>query len=193
VSRIDPSVAVIRGTAVRAVAFALAWWALAEGDLRSPWLAALGIAAATTASVALVPPSAERRLPGPIRAAAFTGFFLRRAGAGAVDVALRAVRPGPPIRPGFVDHEVRLPAGHGRMLLVAIVNLMPGTLSAELGKGRLRIHAIDTRGAVERDLREVEDRIAHVLGLPLREADASRDAVPGVNATGSAGHPRHEG
>jgi multicomponent Na+:H+ antiporter subunit E len=174
------------GIGLRVLGFAVAWWALTEGDPRSPWLAALGIAGATAASIALVTPSGDRRLPGPIRSARFAGFFLLRAGAGAVDVARRAVLPGQTINPGFIDHPVRLPPGHGRTLLVAMVNLMPGTLSAELGERRLRIHALDTRGRVGEAVSDLEAHIAGLLGLPLGDGDGNRP----LHASQTATRPR---
>jgi multicomponent Na+:H+ antiporter subunit E len=178
------------GIGLRVLVFAVAWWALTEGDLRSPWLAALGIAGATAASVALVAPSGDRRLPGPVRSARFAGFFLLRAGAGAVDVARRAVLPGQTINPGFIDHPVRLPPGHGRTLLVAMVNLMPGTLSAELGERRLRIHALDTRGRIGEAVSDLEAHIAGLLGLPLGDGDGDGDGNRPLHASQTATRSR---
>jgi multicomponent Na+:H+ antiporter subunit E len=178
------------GIGLRTLALAAAWWILTEGDLRSPWLGALGIVGATVASIALVPPSPVRRLPGPLRVGRFLAFFLVRAGGGAVDVALRAILPGRTIQPGFIDHPVRLPPGHGRILLVATVNLMPGTLSAELGEERLIVHALDTRGSVSEAISILEIRIAHLLGLPIegpRGTAADAGATPAVPVRHSPG------
>ena len=52
---------------------------------------------------------------------------------GGVYVAWRAFDPRMPITPELIEYPLRLPPGLPRVILVNMVSLLPGTLSAELG------------------------------------------------------------
>lgn len=62
----------------------------------------------------------------------FLGFFLLGSLRGGIDVAWRALQPRLPIEPQFRRFTLELPQGQPRTLMVSILSLMPGTLSAEL-------------------------------------------------------------
>jgi multicomponent Na+:H+ antiporter subunit E len=81
-----------------------------------------------------------------------------------VDVALRAVRRNPNLRPGLVEHRLGLPPGLARVVLADLVNLMPGTLTVDLDEDRLTIHVLDTAMPVREQILELEGRIAAVTG-----------------------------
>jgi multicomponent Na+:H+ antiporter subunit E len=157
---------VARAILVRTMLAGLTWWAFTEGDLRSPGLAVLVVVAAVASSLPLVRPDErhDRRISiaGLVR---FVPYFLAVSFVGAVDVARRAVLPGPPTRPGFLDHPLRLPPGPGRLLVVFVVSLMPGILSAELGETHLRVHALDTEQDTDDAIAGLEVRIADLLDL----------------------------
>lgn len=91
--------------------------------------------------------------------------MLWRSIAGGLDVARRALTlPGADIDPYWTSHTTRLDTTGGRVALAFVLNLMPGTLSAQLEGNRLAVHVIspeiDLHGAVS----ELESRIAHVTG-----------------------------
>lgn len=161
----------------RAALFALAWMTLAEGQAKGWAIPLLGVAAATLASLALLPPGRGRwRLPGLLR---FLPFFLHRSVHGGIDVARRALDPRLPIDPGPIVYTVRLPAGAARTFFAGVLGLLPGTLGTELRGRRLRVHALDRRLPVAATLRELEERVADLFGVPLAEAaDARPDGRP---------------
>jgi multicomponent Na+:H+ antiporter subunit E len=68
----------------------------------------------------------------PHRLVTFGGFFLVESFRGGLDVAWRALHPALKIEPGFTRHVIGLPAGQPRTLLVSVLSLLPGTLSADL-------------------------------------------------------------
>jgi multicomponent Na+:H+ antiporter subunit E len=158
---------VIRAAAVRAGLFALGWWAMGGGFAYQPLLAALAVAAATAASLALVPPRSWRwTLSGALR---FLPFFLRESLAGGVDVARRAFSPTPRLRPGFVEFRTRLPPGPSRVFLMNAMNLLPGTLSARDRDGSILVHVLDLELPTEARLRALEARVAALFGVAVRE------------------------
>ena len=169
----------IRAVAWRGALAALAWLTIAEGDAPTGAGAAVAIVAvagAVAASLALSGPGRRRlRIARVPRLAA---FFLVRSLAGGVDVAFRALSPTGRVRPGFVTFDPLLPEGAARALFIEMVGVMPGTLVAEEMEpgGALRVHVIDTRLPVQRDLEHLSGEIRAVFarqagpGSPRRRA-----------------------
>jgi multicomponent Na+:H+ antiporter subunit E len=156
-----------RAIVIRTALASLAWWALSEGDLRSAWLAGLVVAATVGSSLSLVrPPEGGAPRVSLAGLARFAPYFLAASFTGAVDVARRAIAPGLPIRPGFVDHPLSLEPGPGRLLVAFLVSLMPGILSAELGEDHLRVHALDKDQPISGTVATLERRVADLLGMP---------------------------
>jgi multicomponent Na+:H+ antiporter subunit E len=148
--------------------FATLWWILAEGSFLAWGVGLASIVLALLVSLILLPPA-----PSPLSllgAASFLGFFLLQSFSGGVQVARMALRPRLDLRPVVLDIPLRLPEGGARLLLAATLNLLPGTLSAGLEGGHLRMHVLDQRFPVEAEVRAVETRIARLLGLPLEVA-----------------------
>jgi multicomponent Na+:H+ antiporter subunit E len=56
------------------------------------------------------------------------------------------------------------------VILVNTLNLLPGTLSMTLTAEGLRLHVLDKRRSIEVEVRNIEARIAHMLGLKLEES-----------------------
>ena len=79
-------------------------------------------------------------------------------------VAALVVGPSRRIRPGFIPMQVRLTSDIGVSLLVNIITLTPGTLSAELSADRrvLLIHALQADDP-ERILAEIRERYEQPL------------------------------
>lgn len=154
-----------RSVFLRAALFALLWWILAAGRLDGWLLGGVAVAAATWASLRLMPPGApgERRL----RLAGLFGFlrfFLWNSLRGGLQVAGMALRGRAALQPQIVELSLTLPAGGARLLLANMLGLMPGTLSIALDEATLRLHALDTRLPVVAETRALEAAIAGLFG-----------------------------
>lgn len=150
--------------ALRASALAILWWVLVEGRHDALWMAVPVVLAGAYVSVLLRADRARLRAGALLR---FTVFFLRESLRGGVDVALRAVRPQPRLRPALVAIRLRLPPGPARVLLADLMSLLPGTLSAALEDDRLIMHVLDERMPLEPSLRTAEAHVAGVFGIGL--------------------------
>ena len=141
------------------------WWMLTEGDAGS-WV--VGVPAIVAALVVRrtypSPPPWGLSLPGLM---GFAVFFVRESLRGGVDVAGRVFRRELPIRPAFLRYRLVLPEGSGRVLMVNVVSLLPGTLAADLSGDDLIVQVLDDRAAVGEELTELESRIGHLLALEL--------------------------
>jgi multicomponent Na+:H+ antiporter subunit E len=149
----------------RAIGFLVLWLVLAgihPGDLPA---AAVAVAAATWASLHLLPPGGRRLSPlGSIRLAL---RFPGQAVMAGVDVARRAFDPRLPLRPGFVTFAPRLPPGTARDAFTAYASLLPGTLPVDANAdGTLLIHCLDTAQPAAAQLAAEEAQF--IRALPTR-------------------------
>jgi multicomponent Na+:H+ antiporter subunit E len=159
---------ILRTILLRSILFALLWWILTEGRLDSWGVGLVSIVLALTASLILLPPSLSRfSLTGLI---SFLIYFLGQSLKGGIQVALIALRPRLDLYPVVQIIYPRLPKGVSRVILVTILNLLPGTLSVSLSKESLRLHILDGRRPVEAEVRDTELRIARMLGLKLEKS-----------------------
>lgn len=132
----------------------LLWYALTGGR---GW--AFGMLAVAAATAAAVSPGVQRRKHlSPAGVLQFAAHFLRRSLEGGIDVAWRALHPAMPLIPREEWRPLDLPAGPGRTLFVAAVNLLPGTLVCEDAGGRVLIHSIST--SPQEKLDALEARVA---------------------------------
>ena len=131
------------------------------GDLPA---AAVAIAAATWASLRLLPPGRWR--PRPAALARFALHFLRQSAVAGFDVVRRALDPGLPVRPGFATYAVRLlRPGPAQNAFCAIVSLVPGTTPAGSDEpGALLVHCLDIDQPVVAQLAEEEALLVGALG-----------------------------
>jgi multicomponent Na+:H+ antiporter subunit E len=168
--------ALLRALLVRSLAFAGLWLVLTDGDLRSPFLAAVAVLSAVASSLVAIPPdrSGPRFSPRPGPMLRFLAFFLAASVRGGFDVARRSLTPALPIDPGYVDYEVRLPDGPGVVMLAGTVSLLPGTLSTRLDGKRLRLHVLDLGLPTEATTRRLEERIGELFGTPLEPGERVR-------------------
>ncbi|MFC4728725.1 Na+/H+ antiporter subunit E [Coralloluteibacterium thermophilus] len=117
----------------------------------------------------------------PLRLAGFALYFLRESVLGGIDVARRALAPSCPVEPTLLDYRIGLPAGAPRTLMVAMVSLLPGTLSVDIGDdGLLRVHALSADAG--RTLAPLERRVAHLFGLEARPGAPVPAAAAGRRA-----------
>jgi multicomponent Na+:H+ antiporter subunit E len=147
----------------RAVGFFGFWLVLTDagsGDLAAGLVAAV---AATWASLRLMP--AEQWNSNPINLARFVLHFLRQSIAAGTDVAMRALDPRLPLRPGFVVYQARFPPGTRRNAFCAIMSLLPGTLPCGPAEGNgLNIHCLDVTQPVVEQLAAEEALCVQALG-----------------------------
>jgi len=113
----------------------------------------------------------------PFRLVEFAGFFVFESFRGGIDVAWRSLHPRLPITPSFFDHEIGLPQGQPSTLLISVISLLPGTLSAELVRDDhvLVVHSLSPGG--EHSVARLENRIARLFSLS--PPSSSRDSGAG--------------
>jgi multicomponent Na+:H+ antiporter subunit E len=150
--------------------FAL-WMVLTGGDLGSLLIGVPFVLAA--AVVARMAPAGRHRIR-PVGAIRFGLVFLGRCFVAGVDVARRAFGPRTAIRPGFVDHRFGIPEGAPRNLLANVVSLLPGTMSAAVNGDLLKLHVLDTRLDVARDMASLERLVAGVFGVAATTGESPR-------------------
>jgi len=153
----------MRGLALRGLLFALLWWILAVGRFDTWWLGAIGVVAATWASLRLAPPRGHRLRARALLA--FAGFFLWNSVRGGAQVAWYALRPRIGIAPILHDFRTVLPAGAPRLLLLNALGLMPGTVGVRLDDDTLRLHVLDANLPTPHEVRALEAHIARVFGV----------------------------
>ena len=149
----------------RSILLALLWGILTEGQSASWNVGLVAIVIALIASFILLPSSLSRfSFTGLLR---FFAFFLNQSLKGGIQVALIALRPRLNLSPTVQIIHPRLPKGIGRVILIATLNLLPGSLSVSLSSENLHLHVLDGRHSVEPEVRNIELHIADMLGLQL--------------------------
>jgi multicomponent Na+:H+ antiporter subunit E len=152
---------------IRASLLAFLWWILVGLDGEA-WLIGIPVILTATAVSMMIAPVLGWKIR-PIKAMIFLGYFVWSAIKGGIDVTSRAFRPSLPIKPGFITHYFRLPPGSSRVFMADVASLLPGTLSSGLEEDCLVIHALDLDLKVEESMRDLENRVASLFGLHLRE------------------------
>ena len=137
------------------------WLALSGTEA---WLAGLAVSVAGAALSAWVATIVPRPM-APLRVLPFALYFVVESMRGGLDVAWRALHPSLPIQPQFQRFSLALPQGQPRTLMVSVLSLMPGTLSAELEDDgeTLVVHAL-TDSAME-SVEQLQGRIRWLFGL----------------------------
>ncbi|WP_026181626.1 Na+/H+ antiporter subunit E [Thioalkalivibrio sp. ALJ7] len=149
------------------VGAAILWWILAGPEALLEPLALLAMLLAGGASLLL---PVGRPLPLRPRAIpALLGFFLRSSFVGGLDVARRALHPRLPIEPAFVTYRSELAHGPPLTLFMAVVSLLPGTLSVRLEGRLLTLHVLDRNADTRSALIALEGRIRAAFRDPRKE------------------------
>jgi multicomponent Na+:H+ antiporter subunit E len=149
----------------RSILLVLLWGILTDGQPDSWIVGLVSVVIALTASLILLPSSLHGfSLTG---LASFLVFFLGQSLKGGIQVALIALRPRLDLHPVVQLIHPRLPKGISRIILVATLNLLPGSLCISLSSENIRLHILDGRRSVEPEVRNVELHIACMLGLKL--------------------------
>lgn len=93
----------------------------------------------------------------------FIGFFLAKMVAGAWDVAVRALHPGRSLQPAWLVYPLTARSPQVRLVLSALVGLLPGTLASRVDGDSMRVHVLDQRQAWEPTVRALERRLQRLL------------------------------
>jgi multicomponent Na+:H+ antiporter subunit E len=150
--------------AIGRAALFLAFWLMSAGyDPADLPIGVAAAAAATWASLRLLPPTAAQlRLPS---LAMFSLRFLGQSVVSGVEVARIAFDPRLPLRAGFVIYRCRLLSAGERGAFCALSSLLPGTLPAGTNEdGDLLIHCLDVGQPVAANLAAEESLFTKVLG-----------------------------
>ena len=151
----------------RGLLFLFIWWILTDGASHSWWIGVPIVFLALVSSTALLEPQPFRWY----EFIKFIPFFLLRSLLGGVDVAWRAFHPSLPIVPDIFEYTTRLPLGMPQVFMANTISLLPGTLSATLDGGIIKVHVLDTQNDFMAELKIVEKRVARVFGVSLDLTD----------------------
>ncbi len=149
--------------ALRGGSLILLWWVLTEGILEDPAFVLGSVALALYASYRLIPRGEWHWRP--LALGRFLPYFLSKSLMGGIDVASRAFRPTMPLQPEIIKFPLRV-SGKPALLMAWIASLLPGTASVYLENGTLRVHVLDTRLPVHKNLRELERRVESLCPEP---------------------------
>ena len=153
---------VLRASLARAAGFLALWLMLFGPNPADLPVGALTAAAATWASLRLLPPGSWRLRPVALMRLALR--FLWQSIVAGADVARRALDPRLPLRPGFVRYPVRFPPGAARNAFTTLTSLLPGTVPAGAERGHIVYHCLDVEQPVMSQLAAEEAALARALG-----------------------------
>lgn len=145
--------------------FIALWWILTAGASSSWSVGAPVVLLATLASLSILPPIRWSWLG----LARFIPFFLWHSLRGGADVAWRVMNPRMPLSPGLVFYRLRLPPGPSRVFMANAINLLPGTLSADLDDDNLCVHTIDATQNHQAELEVLERLVGDLFGGCLKQ------------------------
>jgi multicomponent Na+:H+ antiporter subunit E len=107
----------------------------------------------------------------------FVPYFFRCSLLSGIDVAWRSLHPLLPIDPQLLAYRLRLPDGAARVFFMNVVNLLPGTLSADLSDDVLSVHVIDGQQPKRQHLARLEQAVAALFAIQLETAAGKGGAV----------------
>ena len=151
-----------RGALLRAAGFLGLWLVLIGADPADLPIGIVTAAAATWASLRMLPPSGWHL--SPVAVARLALRFLYQSVVAGVDVAGRALDPRLPLRPGLVAYKVRFAPGTARNAFTTLTSLLPGTVPAGDDDGKLVYHCLDVDQPVVEQLAAEEAALSRVLG-----------------------------
>ena len=140
------------------------WLALAGARADELPVGVAAAAAATWASLLLLPPTRSRLRP--TAAARLVVSFLSQSVLAGIDVARRALDPRLPLRPGFVLFPIRIASGLAGNAFCTLESLLPGTLPAGTNDGgALVVHCLDVDRPILAQMAADEALFVEALGL----------------------------
>jgi multicomponent Na+:H+ antiporter subunit E len=97
----------------------------------------------------------------------FAPHFVLASVLGGVDVAWRSMHPRLPIDPQMLEYPLRLPPGTARTFFMNVVNLLPGTVSVDVGNEVLKVHVMDIDQPIRQQLETLEVAVAKLFAMRL--------------------------
>lgn len=152
----------------RCIAFLGVWWVLCEGR---PINWGFGLAVAAVGSSLPLKAGRWVRPAGLLR---FAPFFLWRSFVAAVQVARLALSPRLRLKPALLSYRPRLRKPEAQVFFANTISLLPGTLTADLWEGQLRLHVLDYGPHVRDEVAAVEERVAGLFEDPGWEDEDGR-------------------
>ena len=141
--------------------FAFLWWLMTDGQ-PSSWI--IGIPAILFASWAFLrlnrQPGQSLSITGLFR---FIPFFLIESLRGGIDVAARTLHPSLRIKPGLYRYQLKQQGHLQRLFFVNCVNLLPGTLTADIHEDWIEIHLLNENIDPEAGLSRLEEAVGQVF------------------------------
>jgi len=143
------------------ITFAFLWWLMADGQ-HSSWI--IGLPATLFAAWAFLRlnPKAGYYL-SIISLLRFIPFFLIESLRGGIDVAARTLHPRLNIKPGFYRYQLKLEDGLQRLFFVNCVNLLPGTLTADIHEDCIEIHLLSEDINPEAGLSRLQEAVSQLF------------------------------
>ena len=159
----------VRAALARGVLFFGLWLALLP-SLKPVDLAigAFATAAASWVSLLLLPPIAGGLRFGVLLS--LVPHFIWESVRAGIDVARRALAPGLPLQPGFVNCPLGFAPGFARNTFATITSLLPGSLPVGDSESALVYHCLDTTQPVVEQLCEEERLYSKALVTGQRHA-----------------------
>ncbi len=154
----------------RGLLFLFIWWILTDGASYSWWIGVPVVSLALVSSTVLLAPQQFSWY----EFIKFIPFFLVRSLLGGADVAWRAFHPSLPIIPDLFEFTTRLPRGMPQVFMANTISLLPGTLSATLDRGVIKVHVLDTQNDFMAELEIVEQRVAALFGASLNLSERDK-------------------
>ncbi len=93
----------------------------------------------------------------------FSVYFIRSSFLGGLDIARRSLHRRLPINPQLIKYNLRLPSGTPRVFFMNVVNLLPGTVSADVRDSELLVHVIDGTQPIIQELEKLEHLVANLF------------------------------
>lgn len=137
------------------------WWLITEGQ-PSSWLIGIPAVLVATWSYLRLNPRQGHYLsiPGLLR---FIPFFLMESLRGGINVASRTLHPRLNIAPEFYRYQMGLSDRVMRVFFVYCLNLLPGTLAADIHDDWLEIHMLDINTNTEPELQRLEEAVRQLF------------------------------
>jgi multicomponent Na+:H+ antiporter subunit E len=147
---------------LRWACYMLFWVVLAGTGAKDLIAGAAAACCASWVSLRLLPPG-ELTLK-PVAAVGLFLRFLWQSVLAGVSVALVALKPSMPLRPGIIRYGTALPEGTRRQAFTTYASLLPGTLPlGGDGEGGIAVHCLDTRQPVADQLAQEEEKLRAVF------------------------------
>lgn len=98
----------------------------------------------------------------------FVVFFVTEMAIGGWDVARRALSPSLPITPNWVIYSLHDCPENIKLILSALIGLMPGTLASHYQSQQLHIHVLDSTQNWHTVVADLEKQLTRLMGVTMK-------------------------